>query len=112
MPINFHRDRRAVVGELHVREGTAVKSGDVLIRLDDTITRANLALIVKSMDEFMAQQARLKAEQDGREQVTFPEELTSRTTEPIIVELMTGEVIFPPLRGHGVSWLSARLVRV
>jgi HlyD family secretion protein len=87
-----------VVGELHVQEGAAVKAGDVLIRLDDTITRANLALIVKSMDEFMAQRARLKAEQDGREQVTFPEELTSRTTEPIIVELMTGEARLFDLR--------------
>ena len=32
-----------VVGELRVREGAKVKAGDVVVRLDETVTRANLA---------------------------------------------------------------------
>src|SRR5262252_5794647 len=32
-----------VVGELRVRDGVHVRAGDLLIRLDETITRANLA---------------------------------------------------------------------
>jgi HlyD family secretion protein len=32
-----------VVGELNVEDGDHVKAGDVLIRLDETVTRANLA---------------------------------------------------------------------
>ncbi len=56
-----------VVGELRVRDGDTVRAGDILVRLDETVTRANLAVITKSMDELTARQARLKAEQDGRE---------------------------------------------
>ena len=47
-----------VVGELRVRDGDAVKAGDVVVRLDDTVTRANLAIVVKSLDELAARQAR------------------------------------------------------
>ncbi len=37
-----------IVSELRVREGDHVKEGDVLIRLDETLTRANLAIVGKS----------------------------------------------------------------
>lgn len=67
-----------VVGELRVRDGTAVEGGDILLRLDDTVTRANLAVVTKSMDELTARQARLKTEQDGRERISFPSELVGR----------------------------------
>ncbi|TIM80628.1 biotin/lipoyl-binding protein, partial [Mesorhizobium sp.] len=43
-----------VVGQIFVREGDAVQSGKVLIRLDETVTRANLAIVTKSLDEFEA----------------------------------------------------------
>jgi HlyD family secretion protein len=32
-----------IVGELHVRDGDHVKAGDIVVRLDDTQTRASLA---------------------------------------------------------------------
>ena len=34
-----------VVGELRVRDGDQVKAGDVVVRLDETVTQANLSLI-------------------------------------------------------------------
>src|SRR3954464_6034953 len=80
-----------VVGELRVRNGDAVRAGDILVRLDETVTRANLAVITKSMDELTARQARLKAEQDGREQVSFPPDLIARRAEPEIVRLLGEE---------------------
>ena len=40
-----------VVGELRVRDGDRVKAGDIVVRLDETITQANLAIVVKSLDE-------------------------------------------------------------
>ena len=55
-----------VVGELRVRDGDRVKAGDVVVRLDETVTRANLAIVTKSLDELAARQARLEAERDGR----------------------------------------------
>ena len=80
-----------VVGELRVREGDEVRAGDVLLRLDETITRANLAVITKSMDELAARQARLKADQDGRERVSFPDELTARRADPVVSGLLGEE---------------------
>jgi biotin carboxyl carrier protein len=50
-----------VVGELRVRDGDRVKAGDVIARLDQTVTRANLAVITKGLDEFAARKARWRA---------------------------------------------------
>ena len=61
-----------VVGELRVRDGDRVKAGDVLVRLDETVTRANLAIVTKALDELHARQARLEAERDGAETSSFP----------------------------------------
>src|SRR4051795_1997516 len=43
-----------VVGELRVRDGQQVKEGEVVVRLDETVTHANLAMVVKSLDELYA----------------------------------------------------------
>ena len=65
-----------VVAELRVRDGDMVKLGDIVIKLDDTQTRANLPIVVKGLDEFAARRAREEAELEGMESVVFPEELT------------------------------------
>jgi HlyD family secretion protein len=64
-----------VIGELRVRDGDQVKTGDVLVRLDDTVTRANLAIVTKGLTELSARKARLESERDGREQIEIPAEL-------------------------------------
>src|SRR3954454_7133482 len=51
-----------VVGELRVRDGSRVQAGEILLRLDETQTRATLAVITTSLDELIARQARLVAE--------------------------------------------------
>src|SRR6266436_4982294 len=58
-----------VVGELRVKDGDRVKAGDVVVRLDETITRANLAIITKGLDELMARKARLESERDGSDTI-------------------------------------------
>src|SRR4029077_13169743 len=55
-----------VVGELRVRDGDRVRVGDIVARLDQTVTRANLAIVTKGLDELFARKARLTAERDGR----------------------------------------------
>lgn len=60
-----------IVKTIHVKNGTDVIAGDLLIQLDDTVTRANLAVITKQLDSLYAQEARLTAEQDGRDKITF-----------------------------------------
>ncbi|WP_445505321.1 HlyD family type I secretion periplasmic adaptor subunit [Microvirga sp. G4-2] len=80
-----------VIGELRVREGDPVKAGEVLVRLDETVTRANLTIIVKDLDELAAKQARLEAERDGEERVSFPEILAMRAADPAVAAVLTGE---------------------
>lgn len=63
-----------IIGEIRVREGVHVTEGDLVMRLDDTLTRANLQLVLKQLIEARAREARLEAERDGRD-VVFPAEI-------------------------------------
>ena len=74
-----------------MRDGDRVKAGDVLVRLDETVTRANLAIVVKSLDELAARQARLEAERDSEDAIDFPALLTSRVANPDVARIMTSE---------------------
>jgi len=80
-----------VVGELRVRDGERVTAGDIVIRLDETITRANLAIVVKGIDELTARQSRLEAERDDETEIQFPRELTSRMENPDVRRVVHGE---------------------
>jgi HlyD family secretion protein len=81
-----------IVGEIRVHDDQHVKAGDVLVRLDDTQTRANLAVFTKSLDELYARQARLEAEKDGSQSIQFPEGLLARkTNEPEVARILEGE---------------------
>jgi HlyD family secretion protein len=80
-----------VIGEILARDGDHVKAGDVLVRLDATVTRANLAIVVKGLDEMRARKARLEAERDNAVQVAFPPELTRRLGDPDVEHIVTGE---------------------
>ncbi|NKL67439.1 HlyD family type I secretion periplasmic adaptor subunit [Rhizobium leguminosarum] len=59
------------VGQIFVKNGDLVEAGQVLIHLDDTQTRANLAIVRKRLDELSARTARLEAERDGADTVEF-----------------------------------------
>ena len=80
-----------VVGEVRVKDGDRVKAGDVLVRLDDTQTRAGLAIVTKALDELAAQQARNEAERDGSAEVKFPAELLARVADPDVARVVEGE---------------------
>src|SRR4051812_48125778 len=62
-----------VVGELRVRDGYRVKAGDVLVRLDDTQTRAALGIVPKRLNEVPARRARNKAKRDHAREIHVPE---------------------------------------
>jgi len=80
-----------IVGELKVEDGNHVKAGDVLIRLDDTQTRANLAIVTKGLDEYAARRAREEAELDGEDHIAFPADLLARMNDPEIAHIVNGE---------------------
>src|SRR5215472_1073679 len=54
-----------IVGEILVKEGSEVEAGQVLMRLDDTLTRATLGVVRSQLDLYAAREARLLAERDG-----------------------------------------------
>ncbi|HZE47139.1 MAG TPA: biotin/lipoyl-binding protein, partial [Xanthobacteraceae bacterium] len=64
-----------VVGEVRARDGDVVKAGDVVVRLDDTVTKASLAIVTKNLDGLLARAARLQAEQQGLDKIAFPASL-------------------------------------
>jgi len=81
-----------VVGEILARDGDRVSVGDVVVRLDETVARASLAMVSKSLDELAARQSRLEAERDGSDQIAFPAGFKSRVHEPELANLIQGEI--------------------
>jgi HlyD family secretion protein len=81
-----------VVAEIFARDGDKVKQNDLLIRLDDTQTKANLAIVTKSLDELTARQAREEAERDNAESIAFPADLLQRRHDPAVEKIITGEI--------------------
>jgi membrane fusion protein, type I secretion system len=71
-----------IVKEIRVREGDHVKAGDILVRLDETQTKAANSVVTKNLDELIAQQARLEAERDGADHVNFPPALVEQGRDP------------------------------
>src|SRR6195256_2348769 len=80
-----------VVGELLVQEGDRVREGEVVARLDDTQARANLAILVKALDENAARAAPEEAERDDSDYVEFPKELVQRINNPDVAKAIDGE---------------------
>ncbi|WP_420332486.1 HlyD family type I secretion periplasmic adaptor subunit [Roseibium sp.] len=68
-----HREG-GIVRQINVKDGDLVESGDLLLSLDDTVTRANLAVITKQLRELTAQELRLEAERDELRAISWPED--------------------------------------
>ncbi len=80
-----------VVGEIFVKEGSLVKEGQIVMRLDDTVTRATYGALRSQVDELTARESRLLAERDGAEVVTFPVELVRRESDRAVAVAIAGE---------------------
>jgi HlyD family secretion protein len=80
-----------IVGELRVRDGDRVHAGDIVVRLDETVTRANLAIVSKGLDELRARKARLESERDGWDTIIFPAQLVAGASDPDLAAAMDSE---------------------
>lgn len=64
-----------IVKEVLVREGEQVKEGQVLLRLDEAVTRANYESIRQRYLGLSAMQSRLRAEQTGSSKLVFEKDV-------------------------------------
>ncbi|WP_167406803.1 HlyD family type I secretion periplasmic adaptor subunit [Bradyrhizobium forestalis] len=98
-----------VVGEVRARDGDLVKAGDIVVRLDDTVTKANLAIVTKNLDAAQARAARLQAEQRGVDKIEFPQSLLDRASDPDVKLLLSAETKLFDVRVNGRTGQKAQL---
>lgn len=79
-----------VVDEIRVKNGDEVTEGQLLMRLDETITKANLRVVVKQINELSMRAARLEAERDNFDRVAVPDDLKAETSADV-VRIISGE---------------------
>ncbi|WP_299752716.1 HlyD family type I secretion periplasmic adaptor subunit [uncultured Tateyamaria sp.] len=80
-----------IVADILVKNGDVVQAGDLLLRLDDATTRANLAVVSQQLDELVATEARLVAERDNATDIVFPESIASRASDAEIFRIVAGQ---------------------
>ncbi|MFK0207725.1 HlyD family type I secretion periplasmic adaptor subunit [Agrobacterium sp. NPDC090283] len=103
-----HREG-GIVGDIRVRNGTVVKAGDLLIRLDDTVTRASLAMVTKQIDQLNARRMRLLAERENAAVVTAPAILFGEKVEADSVEYIKAEMALFVARKQTLDGQKAQL---
>jgi len=90
-----------VVGEVRVRDGDIVKTGDVVIRLDDTVTKAGLAIVTKNLNGLWARAARLEAEQRGADRIVFTPQLLEQMADDDVKNVIGSETKLFNVRSAG-----------
>jgi HlyD family secretion protein len=81
-----------IIKEILVTDGDVVNSGQALIRLDDTKPRAELQSLRGQLWDATAREARLHAEQQGFDDVSFPDELkTPQKDDETVTAVMAGQ---------------------
>ena len=98
-----------VVGEVRVRDGDTVKAGDIVVRLDETVVKASLAIVVKTLNGLWARAARLEAEQRGLDAIRFPSMLTERADDPDVRDVIASETKLFEVRVNGRAGQKAQL---
>ncbi|USH02752.1 HlyD family type I secretion periplasmic adaptor subunit [Grimontia kaedaensis] len=93
-----------IIEKMLVTEGATVEKGQPLIYLDKTQPKAQLEQLTSRQRNALAREARLIAERDNLETITFPEELETVRNNPRVEELLTNQMrIFTARRGFSES---------
>jgi HlyD family secretion protein len=71
-----------IVSELSVKDGDRVRAGDILLRLDETQSKAAATIIIKNVDELLAREARLETERDNAREIAFAPALLDSARQP------------------------------
>jgi HlyD family type I secretion membrane fusion protein len=80
-----------IVREILVREGERVKAGQVLARLEAVAVEADREVLQNQINTALADEARLAAERDGKQEIVLPAELWRRREEPALAALLANQ---------------------
>ena len=81
-----------IIKDILVADGDIVRAGQILVRLDATKDRAELQSLRGQFWETTAREARLEAEQQGYDQISFPSELeTAQEQNSSIAAILVGQ---------------------
>lgn len=79
-----------IISQIAVREGSRVQAGEVMFRLDDAQTRAELEILRGQLLKLRVQRARLGAERDGMDDLVLPAGMDGNA--PAVAALVAGEM--------------------
>ncbi|WP_189338441.1 HlyD family type I secretion periplasmic adaptor subunit [Sphingobium sp. SCG-1] len=97
-----------VVSEILVQNGQHVRKGQLLMRLDDKVLGTDAQLSALSLDQMVAQRARLEAERMGAPAIRFPDTLLKRTDASARAAMADEQKLFDIRRSEGAG-LTAQL---
>lgn len=80
-----------IVGEVLVRNGSRVKAGDVVLRLDATAATANRAIAETTLIELYTRRTRLEAERDDAVTLIWPADLVLERTSTFYTAAIRAE---------------------
>ena len=84
---NIAHPTGGVIEAIEVNDGDRVEANDVLIRLDTNVSEVSAELTERTVDQLLAQRARLEAEVQNAARVSFPAELTGRTDSSAVTAM-------------------------
>lgn len=81
-----------IVRDILVKDGEQVAEGQVLFRLEKVQAQANNDLLQSQLDSSQALEARLLAEREGKDDITWPASLAQRRDLPQVQRLMADQL--------------------
>lgn len=82
-----------IVRAINVRNGDQVQAGQVLMQFDDTVAKAQVAVLTNQHDNIIMQLVRFQAEVRGLASVTPPPELAARRSDPAVAAIISNETL-------------------
>lgn len=92
-----------IVKKILISNGDVVASGDLLIQLEDTDIRANLAIITDSFYKTHALIARLEAERDLSKSIKFPKILLDVSDDEQVKQAINGQLLQFAIRAKSMK---------
>jgi HlyD family secretion protein len=81
-----------IIREIAVKEGQTVAQGATLFQLENVQAKANFEMIQNQLYTGMAAEARIVAERDQKSEITWPESIEARASDPLIAHVMADQI--------------------